>query len=138
MTDPRQKVTAWIGSAVMVLSVLAALVGLVFVLTGMLDTLLLRWWATLATLAIPGVLYFSWTQAGRSARERIDGFQDGVSHVEKTMSTIGRGAAGLRRETQARPASATAEQIGQFDDLITRDSFQILDAPRSKSGQVDM
>ena len=83
--------------------VLAALA--LYWLTGKVGQTGARWWAALATLALPLAVGASWILASQSAREHLAGFDRGINTAERTITSVGRGL-----QTNANAAVRAAQQ----------------------------
>jgi len=106
-------------------------IGLLYYLTGRTSPTGLRWWATLATLALPLAVGAAWLLATQSAREHLAGFDRGLTGAERSITAVGRGlsATASMARTAARPAPRPPALAGADDDLLPRlDRMHILDA----------
>ena len=105
-------------------------IGLLYYLTGRTSATGLRWWATLATLALPLSVGVAWLLATQSAREHLAGFDRGLTGAERSITAIGRGlsATASMARTAARPAPHPPAIADDDDDLLPRLSrMRILD-----------
>jgi len=83
--------------------VLAALA--LYWLTGKVGQTGVRWWAALATLALPLAVGVAWVLAAQAAREHLAGFDRGINSAEQTITAVGRGL-----QTNANAAVRAAQQ----------------------------
>jgi len=79
---------------------------LVYVATGWAGPSVLRWWAALATAALPIVAWLTYRLATHAAQEHIAGFHRGLDGSREAVETIGR-AFTSTLTAMARPARST-------------------------------
>jgi hypothetical protein len=106
-------------------------VGLLYYLTGRTTSTGLRWWAALATLAIPLTAGVTWLLTTQSAREHLAGFDRGLAGAEHTITAVGRGlsATASMARTAARSAPRPPAIASADDDLLPRPGqMRIIDA----------
>ena len=132
MKDKTQQV---IGAAEIVLVAVAVIVGAVYLVTGTVGMDALRWWATLATLAVPVVIAITLRVATKAAREHLTGFNRGLDGAERTMQSLGRGlsaTASMASAVKSQPAPA-------HDDLLPRvGQMRIIEESRDDSQVIDL
>jgi len=84
-----------------------------------------RWWAALATLALPLAVGVAWVLATQAAREHLAGFDRGINSAERTLTAVGRGL-----QTNANAARAAqqraAPQVVDNSDLLPPVSQMII------------
>ncbi|HKZ83123.1 MAG TPA: hypothetical protein VJ793_05650 [Anaerolineae bacterium] len=138
MKDKRQETQQVIGAAVIVLVVVAVVVGAVYLVTGTVDVGLLRWWTTLATLAVPVVVVIVWRVATNAAREHQRGFDRGLDGAERTIQSVGRGLSATA--SMARTARSVAQAATPtHDDLLPKvGQMKIIDAPHDSGDVIDL
>jgi Flp pilus assembly protein TadB len=134
MKDKRQETQQVIGAAVIVLVAVAVVVGAVYLVTGAVGMDALRWWATVATLAVPVVIVIAWRVATKAAREHLTGFNRGLDGAERTMQSVGRGlsaTASMARAVKSQPAPAHNDLLPQVGRMRiveeSRDDSQVID-----------
>lgn len=98
---------------------LAAVIFTAYYLTGAVSSVALRWWAVVATLAIPAVAVVTWYIARQSAREHLSGFDRGLDGAERTITAVGRGlsATASMARTAAAQMATPSWQVSA-DDLL--------------------
>lgn len=100
---------------------LAAVTFTVYYLTGAVSPMALRWWAVLATLALPVTMAVTWKLAHTAAAEHLSGFDRGLTGAEQTLTTVGRGlsaVASLARTAAAQQRTAAPSWQMAADDLL--------------------
>jgi len=105
----------------------------VYVVTGTAEVNTLRWWAAIASLAVPLVGFAAWKLAALAAREHLAGFDRGMDKTEAVMTHAGRGLAVAR-------AAARAAVVGPSNDdalLPKVGAMKYIDAPHGRGEIVE-
>ena len=125
----KDKTQQAIGAGVIISAAVAVVVGAVYLITGAVSADALRWWATLATLAVPVVVVIVWRVATNTAREHLRGFDRGLDGAERTIQSVGRGLSATA--SMARTARSVARAATPtHDDLLPKvGQMKIIDAP---------
>jgi hypothetical protein len=112
------------------LVILSSVTALLYWLTGRAGTTGARWWAVIATMALPVAIWITRRLTSHWAREHLAGFERGLAGAEKTMETVGRGMAAT-----ASLARTMRQQQPRNDDLLQH--MQLVEA-QPGNGQVDL
>jgi len=139
---PQEKIALAVGSAILALLAAALLIGGLYWLTTLSGTQGTRWWAIVATLALPIAVLVTYRLATHSAREHLAGFDRGLDGAQKTVEAMGRSlaaTASLARTARqpARPSAADLMQV-DFGELSRVGSMQIVEATPTTNNIIDL
>ena len=127
---------------VITLALGGAVIGGLYWLTTQAGTQGTRWWAIVATLALPAAVVITYRLATHSAREHLAGFDRGLDGAQKTVEAMGRSlaaTASLARTARqpARPSAADLMQV-DFGELSRVGSMQIVEATPTANNIIDL
>ena len=123
----QERLLLGIGAVVMVLLVAGAVIAGLYWLTGVTGPDGARWWAVVATLAIPAVVIVTYRLATHAAREHLSGFDRGLTGAQKTVETMGRSLAA----TASLARASTRHPVQANDDLLPKvGAMRLIDALR--------
>jgi hypothetical protein len=133
----QERLLLGISAVVMALLVAGAVIAGLYWLTGVAGPDGVRWWAVVATLAIPAVVIVTYRLATHAAREHLSGFDRGLTGAQKTVETMGRSLAATASlaRTSARPAQLRPID----DDLLPRvGAMHLIESQQDTDGMVDL
>ena len=93
-----------------------------------------RWWALIATLALPAAVAITYRLATHAAREHLAGFDRGLTGAQKTVETMGRSLAATASLAKTSPQN----RASLFNDLLPQPGMKIVDDHHDDSGVVDL
>lgn len=112
-----EKLGVLIVGILFILALLAGIVVLVFVATGKVDVISLRWWATILTVIYLPSIVVTWRIANREAKAHLKGFARGLDGAQLTLASLGRGlsatASIARASKQVMPPMRTDDLLPQ-------------------------
>jgi len=111
---------AWsiVGAVIVTLTISVGVIAGMYWLTVQAGDVGARWWAIVATLAIPASIIITYSLATHAAREHLAGFDRGLDGAERTIQSVGRGLSATA--SLARSAHGVAQLINKNDDLLPR------------------
>jgi hypothetical protein len=129
---PQDKLLLGIGAVVITLALGGAVIGGLYWLTTQAGIQGTRWWAIVATLALPAAVVITYRLATHSAREHLAGFDRGLDGAQKTVEAMGRSlaaTASLARTARqpARPSAADLMQVGSMQIVEATPTNNIID-----------
>jgi cobalamin biosynthesis protein CobD/CbiB len=130
----QEKIAGAIGVGVVVLFLVVGIIAGLYWLAIQAGTDGARWWAVVATLAIPAVVIITYRLATHAAREHLSGFDRGLTGAQKTVETMGRSLAATASlaRTSARPRTAN-------DDLLPKvGTMRLIESQQNTDEVVDL
>jgi hypothetical protein len=132
----KEKLALVVGVVVIALTLSGLVVGGLYWLAIQAGTDGARWWAVVATLAIPAAIVITYRLATHAAREHLSGFDRGLTGAQKTVETMGRSLAATASlaRTSARPVARMTD-----DDLLPKvGTMRLIESQQDTSEVVDL
>lgn len=121
------QVWAIVGAVIVTLSISAGIISGMYWLTVQSGEVGARWWAIVATLAIPASIIITYRLATHASREHLAGFDRGLDGAERTIQSVGRGLSATA--SLARSMHGVTQPVNKNDDLLPRvGSMQLIEA----------
>ncbi len=103
----------------------------------------LRWWAGLATVAVPVVGFLGWWLGAREARARVAGIEQGIEHVAKAAAetvAVAQKTADVRVNTARRARRRDHPTIQQvfLPGLPAGGGWPAIEPARGEDGEVEL
>lgn len=122
------KVWAIVGIVISSLTISGGVIAGMYWLTGQAGDVGARWWAIVATLAIPASIIITYRLATHASREHLAGFDRGLDGAERVIQSVGRGlsaTASLARSTRG----MVTQSVNKNDDLLPKvGAMQLVEA----------
>lgn len=131
-----EKLIVVLGLVIFALALIAGIVFGVFVATGAVDIISLRWWATILTVIYLPSIVITWRFAKREAKEHLKGFARGLDGAQLTLTSLGRGLSATA--SIARSSKPTMPPM-RTDDLLPKvGGMRLIESRRDNDDVIDL
>ena len=128
-------VWAIVGAVIVTLAIAGGVIAGIYWLTVQAGDVGARWWAIVATLAVPASIIITYRLSTHASREHLAGFDRGLDGAERTIQSVGRGLSATA--SMARTARREIPAGRNNDDLLTKTGMEIIEAHQT-SAVVDL
>lgn len=132
---PKDKVLYALGLTIAGLAIMAMAIAVLYSLIVQAGEIGARWWALIATLALPAAVIITYRLATHAAREHLAGFDRGLTGAQRTVETMGRS---LAATASLAKTSSPQNRAHSFNDLLPQPGMKIVDDHPDDSGVVDL
>ena len=126
------RVWSIVGAVIVTLAIAGGVIAGMYWLTVQAGEVGARWWAIVATLAVPASIIITYRLATHASREHLAGFDRGLDGAERTIQSVGRGLSATA--SLARSARGSTQPVNRNDDLLPRvGAMQLIEANETHS-----